>query len=74
MSFVPSRSDLILYEFKVSKSKRRLSKNGIIFHIPSQTFRVDGMVTTFDDEAQFLRFVNNRKKNDKPTRDSITDL
>jgi hypothetical protein len=65
MSFVPSKEDLLLYGFKLSRSKRRVSKNGVIFHLPTRKFYVDGVDTNFDDEAQFLRFVSNRKHHGK---------
>ncbi len=61
MTYIPSRSDLLLYEFKISKSKRRLSKYGIVFHIPTNVFFIEGLPTTFDDEAEFLRTIQNRK-------------
>jgi hypothetical protein len=65
MTFVPSKEDLLIYGFKPSRSKRRLSKNGVIFHVPTRKFYVDGIDTNFDDEAQFLRFVSNRTKHGK---------
>jgi len=68
-----SPRDLKLMGFKVLRSKRRMSQYGIVYHIPTRTFRVDGVVTDFDDEAQLIRFIKNRTPKDA-TRDSQSDL
>lgn len=73
MIFDPSPRDLQLMGFRPSRSKRRMVIHDIIYHIPTRTFRVDGILTHVEDEGQLIRLVKNRTPKDA-TRDHQSDL